>query len=347
MKNKRMKYTVFLLLIILLFGCTGSQKDTNETDLKIKIPTKWIEKLRKYDYKENNVALLKEFEEFIKPNILTNNHGKDKLQARLNPMFVDLDNDAEEELILLMGWTNYEPTLTVFKKINCSWYLIFMEDFMEFYDEPELQISNNYSPNKTFYIHCLYERGSGIYCDGYHFYKLINNKVSPCLVLVNHAHILGWGLYLNQIVNMSFNFNSATADEIRVRYEYNFFPGAVYEDDVPWEADHEDIPFVKGVCRTSFYWNDTTFTYKPETNYNKAEKIACFGNFGNDTLFVKAFAYEIQQTLQNGTKEQKRLLQNYLDIVEKEKRATAPTGELVEVGSTNTLTFYGTKNKEK
>jgi len=336
MKKSRL---VLPLLLTLLLGCGGLQKESE--DLGVKVPTKWIEKLRKFDYTEKSViALTKEFEAFTKLEIDT------FAPPIFNPVFVDLDGDSEEELLLLMG-TKYTPILTVFKKINRNWYLIFLEHFMEFYIAPELQIANNYSPNKTFYIHCLYERGSGIYCDGYHFYKLINNKVYPCLALVHEAYIEGWGLYLNQHVKMNFGFNSATADEIRVRYNYNFFAGSVYEDDAPWEG-HEDISFVKSVgSGISFYFDNTTFTYKPDTSFTSltAEKIACFGNFGNDTLFVKAFEYEIQQTLQNGTKEQKRLLQEYLNRVEKEKRAIAPTGELEEFGSTNTLTFYGTKKK--
>jgi hypothetical protein len=145
---------------------------------------------------------------------------------------------------------------------------------------------------------------------------------------------------------MDFKFNSAYADELWVMYDYNFFPGSVYEDDASWKG-HEDIPFVKNVQGISFSWDSTTYTYKPTTSDDKsclnAEKIACFGNFDNDSLFIKAFEYEIQQTLQKGTKEQKRLLQNYLDIVEKERKAIAPTGELKELGSTNSLTFYGVK----
>jgi len=133
---------VLSLLLTLLLGCGGSQKESE--DLKIKIPTKWIEKLRKFDYTEKNIiALSKEFEEFIKPKMLE----YDTFDIPIfNPVFVDLDGDSEEELLLLMG-TEYTPILTVFKKINRNWYLIFVEHFMEFYIAPELQIANNYSRN--------------------------------------------------------------------------------------------------------------------------------------------------------------------------------------------------------
>lgn len=266
-------------------------------------------------------------------------------------MFVNLDSDPLEEMIGLFGWSENDPTLAVFKKIDDSWYLIYYEPFYMFYNSPELQVANIFSANKTFYIRWLNERGSGIYSDSYHFYKLINSKVYHCLELIHEARISGWGLYLNQTVEMNFKFNCATADELWVTYNYNFFPGAVYENDAPWER-HEDISLVKGDNDgVNYQWDTHSFTYRPQFyTFSKGnlteQKISCFGSFGNDTLFVKAFDYEIKQTLDKGTEEQKKLLKKYLDIVSKGQKATSPTGELEEKGQVGKLKFYGTKKKK-
>ncbi len=343
---------IILLLLILTCGKTLSQTESADKNVKIKVPKEWIDKLRKYDYKEkNNVLLLNQFERFIKPDSLVGlKEYPHENGGILNPIFVNLDNDPNEELIGLFGWSENYPTLAVFKFIDNSWYLLYLEPFYMFYNEPELQVVNNFSANKTFYIGWLYDRGSGIYRDAYHFYKLIDNKVYPCLDLINSAHIFGWGLYLNQTIKMNFKFNCATIDELWVSYDYNFFPGAVEENDVPWDG-HEDLSFVKGSKGISYQWNDTTHTYQPQFYNNNddelnKEKISCFGAFDNDTLFVSAFDYEIKQTLEKGTTEQKKLLEKYLKIVKTERKTVAPTGELEEKGQAGRLKFYGIKKKE-
>lgn len=342
--------TLILIFFLLICGEVFSQTIYSDRNVKIKVPTEWIDKLRFYDYKQDNSTIIQQFESFISPDSLVGSKAFPNIGLSiLNPMFVNLDNDANHELIGLFGWSEEEPTLAVFKMIGNDWYLIYFEPFYMFYTSSELQVANNYSTNKTFYIRWLYERGSGIYCDAYHFYKIIDNQVYPCLVLINSAYILGWGLYLNQMIEMKFKFNSSTSDEIWVNYQYNFFPGAVYEKDMPWEG-HEDIPFVKGDNSIIYLWDTTTFTYRPEiynclADLNEA-KISCFGAFGNDTLFVKAFDYEIKQTLEQGTLEQKKLLRKYLKIVKSEQHAVSPTGEIEEIGQGDKLKFFGKKKKK-
>jgi hypothetical protein len=318
---------------------------------KIKIPNEWIKKLTTYDYKSNNSQLIKDFEIFIKPDTLVLPHYKNQKEDNgiLNPITVNLDNDEQDEIIALIGWTEYDPMLTVFKKIDENWYLIFTQTFHVYYSSPELIVANVPSKNKTFYIKWLYERGSGIYRDSYHFYKLINGKVYHCLEIVNKAHIFGWGLYLNQQIQSNFKFNSATADELWVTYEYNFFPGAVYSSDAPWDS-HTDIPFVKDEKGIKYKWDSSTNSYRPEYYKRSGElddsKIECFGAFGNDSLFVSAFSYEILQTLEKGTKKQKELLTKYLELSKTNKTVPSPTGEIEQKGQTGGLKLYGTKMKE-
>lgn len=318
--NRHVILAAFIFFMVCVSSC--AQKENNVGNSRIKISAEWIHQLRNYDYQQDNSSLLRQFEKYISPDSLAGSQ-ENIHTAFINPMFVDIDNDGNEELIGLLGWNESEPTLFVSKMIENDWYLIYYESFNVYYYSPELQVANNFSANKTFYIRWLYHRGSGIYCDAYHFYKLIDNKVYPCLDLVNSAHVSGWGLYLHQKVEMSFKFNSANADGLWVYYNYSFSPGVVCEDDVSWE-NHDDISFVKGGNGLNYYWDSTTFSYQPQI-YNRQdalteEKIACFGAFGNDTLFVKAFQYEINETLEKGTAEQKRVLQKYLDIVKSENK---------------------------
>lgn len=341
---------IIALVLVLTYTQAFSQSQNQDRNVKIKVPIEWIEKLRQYDYKHSNLTILKEFEEFIKPDSLVGSKESEHEDGGiLNPMSVNLDNEQTEELIGLFGWSESNPTLAVFKLIDNSWYLIYTEPFYSFYYEPELQVANNFSANKTFYIRWLYERGSGVYCDAYHFYKLIDNKVVPCLQLINSAHIFGWGLYLNQTVDMKFKFNCATADELWVSYNYNFFPGAVFENDVPWKG-HEEISFAKSDDGIEFSWDKKACKYRPSFNNREdgltADKIACFGAFGNDTLFVRAFDHEIKQILKEGRKDQQKFLKKYLDIVKKKGKAVSPTGVIEEKGQIGGHKFYGTKKKK-
>lgn len=336
------KHIFAFLLLIFTAKLSIAQTATEDRNVKIKVPTEWIEKLRNYDFKQNNKVLLEDFEGFIAPDSLVGSKEYSHLEGGiLNPMFVDLDSDSEQELIGLFGWNENEPTLAVFKKMNESWYLLYTEPFYMFYKSPELQVANNFSKNKTFFIRWLYERGSGVYRDSYHFYKLIDNKVYHCLELTNKAHIFGWGLLMNQDVEMNFNFNCSSSDDLWVTYDYNFTPCSVFKKDDPYDG-HPDIPFVKGNNSVGYNWDPTTYTYRPDfanhlEDYLNEDKIACFREFGNDTLFVKAFDYELKQTLTNGTSKQKKYLKAYLDIVKKEQKANI----LVEDSDT---TIYATEN---
>lgn len=324
-----------------------------------KVPAEWIERVRKYDYKQDNLPLLKDFEQFIKPDTLdcaseSPHLGKGIIEpgpaGTFTPLFVNLDEEPGEELIGFLRYARCEPMLFVFKMIDNSWYLLYHESIFVHNEESELLVANNPSANKTFYLRALQDRGSGIYRNSYRFYKLIDNKVRPCLELTNQASIYGWGLYLNQEVDLALQFPSTREDAIEASYRYSFFPGAVYDHDVSW-ASHPEISFVKGEGSAYYKWNASTSTYQLETYshdgpdaLNKA-KIATFGNFGNDSLFVRAFAYEIGETLREGPPETKRLLTSYLTSVKHKQMPIVPSGELEEKHVENETEFYGLKQK--
>ncbi|HVW16287.1 MAG TPA: hypothetical protein VHB54_20815 [Mucilaginibacter sp.] len=333
---------------------TGSPVQTvhKSYNYRLKIPSEWIGKLRHLDYKQDNTALLRQFDTFLKPGSIFK-PGDDQadraLRGILNPVFADLDGESANELVCLLGPDETEPSIAVFKEIRGDWYLLYLEPFYMFYTMPELSVANNFSKNKTFYIRRLYERGSDVYSDGYSFYKLINNRVYKCLEMPHEARIYGWGLYMNQEVKMNFNINGGDADEIWFTYDYNFFPGAIKKGQAPWDGN-ADIPLVKDNKGINYQWDSLNHAYKPEvyahpdTAELTAQKIACFGAFGNDKLFVHAFHAEINKTLQEGTAQQKRILKAYLSQVKQKGKAT--TAELEETMETGDTKFYGPKKKK-
>jgi hypothetical protein len=346
-------FILTISLSLLLASCKQPKKAAPKQGFHtdIFIPSAWIDKVKNYDYKQNNAPLLKEFDSFLKPDSLfvpSFQENLDKTKAGiLNPIFTDLDGDGNNELLCTIGWIEEHPSMAVFKKIGADWHLLYLEDYYMFYNSPDMYIANNYAKNKTFYFRRVYQRGSGVYADGYSFYKLINNKVYPCLELVNKAYIVGWGLYINQKVSMTLNFTEYEGDALWVKYDYLFFPGPINENDADWDSN-EDLQLIKGENSVLYEWNNEKSIYKLDVKPNKneydvlnAEKIACFGAFGNDSLFVKAFDPEIKQTLQTGTAMQKKILKRYLDILKHDKiAATQKLEEKTQVGGTK---FYGPK----
>jgi len=321
---------VFLLMIISLMflNCSSGEQslheisynESNGKNIQILIPNSWIERLYDIYSLNNKTELVKDLSDIIFPLKFDElDYDLESDNWSINPIFADIDSDLENEILAIFRNNYNDPVLLVFKKIDKKWYLLYLESFYVHYNEPELYIANNYSPNKTFYIRCIHSRGSGIYKDAYHFYKLIDNKVYPCLVLINEARIIGWWLPLNQDVRSSFKFHSTSNDGLWVVYEYNFFPGPVYESDASWEG-HPDIYFVKDLAGLPYIWDNETKTYLPDYYGNDQkllteEKLMCFDNFSNDQLFIRAFDYEINETLKNGTDEQKDLLQLYLNNI--------------------------------
>jgi hypothetical protein len=356
-------FRLFIVLVIssfLFFSC-GHHKDDNPAktvqkgnNFNVKIPSGWIEKLRHSNYVRKDSSLLYEFEHIVGSGLLNNPHWQhvDPNYGRVfSALSVDLDGDGNDEMIAFLGWDVDSPSLCVFKQEDGDWYLIYMEQIDTFYSAPTLYVANNFSKNKTFYFRHVYNHGSGIYEDGYSFYKLIDNKVHKCLELVNEAHIYGWGLYMNQEVKMNFELSGDDSDGVGVDYNYNFFPGAVKDGDCSWCAN-TDISLIKGDNSVDYKWNNKKLiyeldipSYQNQVDDLTAEKIACFGAFGNDTLFVHAFKGQINEVLKTGRPEQKKLLKKYLAMVKQDGKAiTEEIEETTEAGGTK---FYGVKKKKK
>jgi hypothetical protein len=315
-----------------------------------KIPDEWIEKARQFDYKKIDTALFIEFAKFLNPDSLLDSQIKRSgTDSRLtfNLINADLDGDGQTEIICVQGWDTYSPYLCVFKEISGNWYLIYIEKIDTFYNTPGISIAGNYAKSKTFYLSRVYNHGSGVYVDGYTFYKLIDNKVYNCLEIIKDAHIYGWGLYLNRTLTAAFNFSGDRDEYLSVHYSYNFFPGNIYERNCDW-CSNEEVSLIKGDDVVSYNYNEKEHKYSLNIPVYKndfadltAKKIACFGDLSNDSLFVDAFKKNIDTALKTGGVQQKRILKKYLSLVNGGNPADVEKlQQKTKIGGT---TFYGPK----
>lgn len=349
-------YRLAYLIVLYLLFCTSCQNQRKQSAINQtidkkwkKIPDDWIERAQRYNYAEkSDTSLVSEFSRLISPDtLLKQNLGERNVPAVFKLINTDLDGDGESEIICLQGWSAEEPCLCVFKHFENSWYLIYGEHINTFYEATTLYLANIYAKNKTFYLRRVNGHGSGIYLDGVTFYKLIDNRVYKCLEIVNNASIYGWGLFLNQVVKSKFEFDGDHEDNLSVEYTYNFFPGCIETGDCSW-CVHEDLPLINGVDNVFYTFNAQKHQYILDSRYGRnnatelnEQKIRCFGDFGNDSLFVKAYKRHIDTVLKIGTPLQKKILRKYLALVKKNKTVT--TEEVEPKAKTSTMTFYGPK----
>jgi len=262
----------------------------------------------------------------------------------------DLDGDAETEILMQVGRGFQDTHICVFKQIGDRWYLIFIESIHSQYTEPELKVLRCAGLGEIFYTNITLSHGSSIFLESYRFYKIVGQKVVACLEIPKEGHISGWGLFLNERVDIQKIISDTVPGSFRASFAYSFFPGAVYESDIDWEA-HEEIPFVSAIDTVTYTWDAAALAFIPifsgRPNGLTPDKYARLGDFGNDSLFVSAYGYEIQNCLDTGSTEQKRLLTDYLKQFRSTGKAVPPSGELELKTSTGGMNFFGPKDSVK
>lgn len=334
-----------LIYLIIAIGFLGCYKPSNS---KIKfIPKSLIEQIRTCNGNDSLINVInREIFRLVKDSIVE----EDQYFGVMNPMFIDLDTDQKLELIGLFGTRPEFAHLAVFNLKKGYWECIFFEEFGHYYDGVNFSVMNNAGKEKVIVIKNLEARGSGIYKEANHFFKLINGEFKHCLRLVSDSRILGWGLYMNQTTESEFHFSSDNyRDRLWVVHQYAYFPGAIYENDAPWRG-HPEITLIQETEGMYYNWNSEKHIYEPEykdenTRFGMTKlQLQAIDEFGNDSLIVKAFQEQFEKILQGEDEEKKKIVSKYLKIVEKEQKAHLPSGEVEKIGETESgLEYYGVK----
>lgn len=315
-------YKNALVVVFSMASFAGiAQNDTLGKQQSIVVSNNWIKQLYQVNNNDEKVALLQLLETYLGIDTLPKIQKADAQLIVMNPMFIDLDSDGIVEMIGHFGRNSLNCLLVVCKQFGNQWKIIYTEPVQNFYDEPELYVANNFGNNKTFYTRVLYDRGSGIYQDAFHFYKIINGKVENVLQLINKSHLIGWGSLIDYQIQLQLKINAATKDEIIATYDYRFAPEAIYVDGISLE-EYEHIYFIQDKQSIYFEWNPNTLRYEMQEGSDEQsltkKKYEYFWSYGNSKKFIEAFQFEFNQLKSNGTHQQKRLLKEYLEMIENE-----------------------------
>ena len=161
----RITYLNITAIICSVFSCHSGKWPHDSTSQSInknwkKFPDAWIDKALHFKYKRVDTTIFNEFSNYIKPDTITHakaEHVGPNYGLIFNCISTDIDGDQISEVICLLGWDVYAPSLCVFKKSDGAWYLIYKEKIDTFYGSPTLYVTSNYSSNKTFYLRRVYE----------------------------------------------------------------------------------------------------------------------------------------------------------------------------------------------
>lgn len=334
---KRTKYIFFPFVALTL--CAAAQERQS-------VPSALIKRIIHFSFSDNRDSLVLDVLHFL--------NSPAQLDESSDPVFTpiiaNLDEDTNPEILFLVGLQEYNTRLVLLKELGGQWYLLFHTDVNVWYSPPELLVANNASVNKLFYTRQLYERGSGVFREGYEFYKLINGKVYKCLELLNETRVNGWALLLNQDVRSKFTIPSSNSDVVLVKFYYTFFPGPIYDSD-PDFIGHADTPILRDDDSMEFMWDSLSSSYKPHFYASPGsltkEKLQCFAEFGNDSLFLNAFKSDIEVALKEGTAEQKNTIRDYLKAVEARGYHSHISTDLEEKATQGGIKLYGPKKPKK
>ncbi|MDP5172124.1 MAG: hypothetical protein NWR72_17905 [Bacteroidia bacterium] len=236
--------------------------------------------------------------------------------AVMNAFQVDLNGDNVTELICQVGTDPAYGSVGIFRQEGGHWVCVFFENFGHHYHGVMLSVLNISAREKVVAIPELELRGSGVYQEVTHFFKFIAGDIHHCLRLLHRNHIMGWGLALNQQISTTYEFSGyAGSDRIWVIYSYHYFPGPVLQGDMYWEG-HPELTIIEGEEGITYEWNAESKQYEPFFSENglSREQIAVMEELGQDRLFQDAFAGELAEVLKTGSRQQKEMLKNYLEM---------------------------------
>jgi hypothetical protein len=266
---------IFSLLSILAYGQQGQARR--------EIPTSWIEKLQKYDYKTSANDLVREFQTYIAPDSL----AKFDKEASLNSMFVNLDEDAEVEVLVL-----FNANFAVLKKLDSKWFMIYKEN-EHLHSLKIIHVSNNKAQ-----LICLEGKeaeGDIIAPTFYRFYRIVNEQVYICLELPK-KQVFGQDSF--RIVYANFEL---TDTAIQAKYEFYAFNKLK-------NSEKENSLIFQTNIVILYDWIEQEKKYSTQ-NTSIASALQWLKKDDLQTIF---FQKELERIKTSGTKEQKKALKQYL-----------------------------------
>ena len=215
-----------LITSCLLSNCsssTTSKTNTNSPkDTLIQIPTEWIKKLRAMKTFENPPGeMVQEFRGFLYPNDSIFNDFKYS-KPYINPLFVNLDESPEDELLLLIG-SELTRFFNVIKKIDDRWYLLCESFAGGWHSSPNLKIENASPDKKVFYLNYLQGHGSAFHRESLNIFRIENNQAWVNDQFVSTSwNSMGY-LLSHYVVASDIFFTNLTG--LSITYKYGFTLG--------------------------------------------------------------------------------------------------------------------------
>jgi hypothetical protein len=297
-----MRQYCLLLLLVIVFcvQCDTPALAVKErsTPLPKHIPSSLITKIKNLDSKDEleSHAILDSLL-FYTPDI-------DISHGALKPLFIDLDSDWNNEIILEITEIDYKY-LTVLQQQSDGWHLIFGADFWQKYNVSGLKILNTNSREKIFCMRGMTASGTDLFAESTYFYKLIGDSIHCCLELTTDMHINDWNRYWNQSFDSEYTlYEHYDKDALEVEFSYSFTPNFPFQEVVNLDS-LEDNAYFSDSDWLTFEWDSVQKQYIPQLDQLNPTldsfQWSVVQNLSSDSLIYVAFESEIESKIKTGS----------------------------------------------
>ena len=262
------------------------------------------------DYEENLDEHEKLTQQLSKEIISHTSQNKDSVFGALVVLYDNFDADEDNELIIFMGYV-WESEIFAFDKVDNQWFLIYREDITL---GNSLDLEYGISNIQNLPLIRVKHRaggGTGMYIDEHFFYRFTKNGFKKVLTLAGRHSLSEGLLYLNFDLNTKFYTHSSggidaiidSKFQIRSSYKMKY------------------IPLFERYITISFEWNEEKEEYQPiflkENNLSAEQQEFLLLQKENEELFYKLFKSEIEETRKKLSKEDIKILDEWIEYVEK------------------------------
>ena len=270
-------------------------------DSLVKIPAPLIAELRllKHPQKKQSQAKVNKLVAQIE-QLLASDSDKGEFtassetsDAHLKPLFVNLDESKEEELVLHFG-SNWDRFCLI-KKIKKHWYVLFDMLVPRFY---EFKLYDTSPQTKIFSVTSTRGWGSGYHYRARVFFRIIDEQLVYYVTLGS----LGYAQSSGFIPDVEAEVAQVTSESIAIKYNYRYYPDALFaaringriplEDTITKPIGSYDHPFLAGSVVIKHHWNDQKKQYeiKNPTDRKLAEVLS---GCGDQKTFYEVFKPQI------------------------------------------------------